>query len=150
MGEIELKQDVRNQTGYTDRATLSRDALDTAYRNAQRHIRVRKGLETNFDWFDSSDEARYDALYWWTCLFVKMATGELDAQDLQIGAIDQKALLAKDDDEVTQWYRNAESAIRAIQTDGVSTVMQSASPTRDDRVYGSDDGTSTDISGGGG
>jgi len=131
MAEQDLKADVRQQTGYTNEATLSTDALDTAYRNAKRHIRVRNGLprESDFTWFDQDYPAREEALYWWTCLFAKVQTGELDAQDLQVGAVETDQLLAKDDNEVTQWFRNARTAMRAVNPDQAFAM---SSPNRRD------------------
>lgn len=55
-----------------------------------------------------------EALNWATKLFLKVAAGELDAQTIQVGAIDHDTLLAKDDNDVTVWFRNMEKAIRNI------------------------------------
>jgi len=143
--ESELKADVRQQTGNTDTATLSSDALDTAYRNAKRHIRVRNSLphESQYEWFDPEFPAREDALYWWTCLFAKVQTGELDAQEVQVGAVETDSLLAKDDDDVTQWYRNARTVMRAVSPGQAFAI---SNPGRDDRVYGADDsGTASSL-----
>lgn len=139
MDETTLKDDVRQQTGYTDEAILSTEALDTAYRNAKRHIRVRKALPSTFNWFDADVPARQEALYWWTCLFAKVQTGDLDAQDVQAGAVDISQLLAKDDNEVTQWYRSARDAMRGLSPEQTFAMTN---PTRSDREYGgdSDDG----------
>jgi hypothetical protein len=127
----ELKQEVRNFTDYSQ-SVLTSDGLDTAYRNAQRHIRRTKSLEPEFVWFEPDKLAAQDALYWWTCLFSKVQTGELDSQDLQIGAIDQKALLAKANNDVTMWYRQAVSALESVNS---SSIIQSTSPSRTDRDY---------------
>lgn len=130
--ESELKQDVRQLTGYNTGLSLSDDGLDAAYRSAKRHIRVRASLDPTFNWFDQENPAAQEALFWFTCLFTKVQTGELDSQDLQIGAIDQKTLLANDDGSVTIWYRNAESAIDSLDP---SAVLKATSPSRSDRSY---------------
>jgi hypothetical protein len=145
--ETELKSEVREMTGYTSVNVLSNDGLDTAYRNAKRHIRVRKSLEPEFVWFEPDKAAAQDALYWWTCLFSKVQTGELDAQDLQAGAVDQGALLAKDDDEVTMWYRQADGALESIKS---SNIIRASSPARTDRDYQPDGFSTGDNSGGSG
>jgi hypothetical protein len=130
--ETELKDDVRELTGYTSTKVLTTDGLDTAYRTAQRHIRVKKALDSGVDWFNSDKPARQEALFWFTSLFSKVKTGELDSQDLQAGAVDQSALLAKDDDSVTTWYRNAMSALESLKA---TNIIQSSAPARSDRVY---------------
>lgn len=130
--ESELKDDVREMTGYTSTLTLSNDGLDVAYRRAKRHIRIEKALDSNIDWFSSDNEAEEEALFWFTCLFSKVKTGELDSQDLQVGAVDQQTLLAKSDDEVTTWYRNAHRALDSIKP---SNIFRTASPVRDGREY---------------
>jgi len=130
--ETELKNEVREMTGYTSVMVLSDDGLDTAYRNAKRHIRVNKSLEPEFVWFEPDKAAAQDALYWWTCLFSKVQTGELDSQDLQAGAVDQSALLAKEDNEVTMWYRQAAGALESIKS---SNIIRASSPSRTNRDY---------------
>jgi len=131
-------------TGYTQ-DVLSTDGLDTSYRRAKLHIRIEKSLDADYDWFRSDEPAREQALFWWTCLFTKIQTGELDAQDLQVGAINPETLLAKDNNSVTQWYRNAMEAMDALEP---STIMHSASPSRTNREYSP--GTYDDQSGGSG
>lgn len=143
--ETELKADVREMTGYTSEQVLSTDGLDTAYRRAKRHIRIEKSYEADLDWFDVEFPEREEALFWFTCLFAKVQTGELDSQDLQVGAVDTNSLLAKDNDSVTMWYRNASGALKSLKAD---RIMRSASPARSDRTY--EPGTYDDQSGGSG
>jgi len=148
--ETELKDDVREFTGYTSIKVLSNDGLDTAYRTAQRHIRVKKNLDADYDWFETNKVEAQEALFWYTCLFSKVQTGELDSQDLQAGAVDQKALLAKADDDVTTWYRNAKSALKSIKA---TSIIQSTTPSRADREYEPDSfgdqsgGSNTEVDG---
>lgn len=140
--DADLLPQLRIQTGYSTRV-LDDTEFGAVMDVARRHIRTRKGIEADWqesDWY--SNEYREEALFWWTCLFAKVATGDLDAQTLQVGAVDAKALLAKEDDEVTTWYRNAETALRNIEP---GTKVQSGygfgigGPSREDRVYGGDD-----------
>lgn len=132
MTKTELKDDVREITGYTSTLVLSNDGLDAAYRSAQRHIRVKKSLPSDYDWFDTEKPEAQEALFWFTCLFTKVQTGELDAQEVQIGALESKSLLAKEDDDVTTWYRNAQDALQSIKP---KSIIQSSSPSRTDREY---------------
>lgn len=146
MDEQTLKADVREQTGYTETMILSDGALDTAYRNAKRHLRTSAGLpkESNYDWFDVEYPEREDALYWWTCIFSKVATGELDSQTVQVGAVDAETLLAKAGEDVTQWYRKAVSTQRTLAAASDSGgIFRVTSVVRDDRTYGSDDDGTT-------
>ena len=133
--ETELKEEVREMTGYKTANILSDDGLDSAYTAAQRHIRVKKNLDPSFTWFGSEKAQAIDALFWYTCLFTKVQTGELDSQDLQIGAVNSSALLAKNNSDVTTWYRNAKDAVRALNPDG---IIQSSAPARTDRAYEAD------------
>lgn len=130
--KTELKDEVREMTGYTSDKVISSDGLDVAISNSQRHIRVRKSLDADFEWFNAENVAAQDALYWWTCLFSKVQTGELDSQDLQAGAVDKKDLLAKDDDAVTMWYRQAAEALESMKSTG---IVESAGPVRRGRSY---------------
>jgi hypothetical protein len=126
----ELKQEVQDLAGYVS---------DTVLTRAKRHIRTEKGItDSNFDWYASI--YREEALFWWSCLFAKVATGELDAQNVQVGAIDVDSLLANDKGEVTTWFRQASQALQNIDTGGdYNYGFGISSPTRDDRVYGGDD-----------
>jgi hypothetical protein len=131
----DLKADVRAFTGYDSELTLSADGLDVAYKNAKRHIRKTKSLDTEFEWFNPENDAAQDALYWWTCLNTKVQTGELDAQEIQAGAVDQSALLAKEDNEVTHWFRQARSSLRSVRS---SSIVQVSAPVRAGRAYAED------------
>ena len=142
--EQDLKSQVRQYTGYTSTLVLSDDGLDNAYRNAKRLIQRKKSLADDFDWFSTDNLAAQDALYYFTALHTKVTLGELDSQDLQAGAVDQKALLAKDGDDVTEWYRNAYCALSDVKA---SNIFQAGEPARTDREYESD--TFSDQSGGG-
>lgn len=128
----DVKDEVREFTGYTSNMVLSEDGLNTAYRRAKQHIRVEKGLAADFVWFSEEKPEVEQALFWWTCLFCKVSTGELDSQDLQAGAVNQSALLAKDDNSVTEWYRQAHSSLEAMTP---SSIIRSSSPSRTDREY---------------
>ena len=142
--DAELLPQLRIQTGYSERV-LSADDFSAVIEVARRHIRTRKAIEQTWvesDWYDN--EYREEALFWWTCLFAKVATGELDAQTLQVGAVDSKQLLAKEKKEVTTWYRNAERALGAIepgeQTDS-GYGFGIGGPVRADRTYTYEDNT---------
>jgi len=128
--EQEFEQEVRTFTGYSQ-SKLPDDDLSDAKRRAEKHIRSRKsGLEEDFDLL--SNEQSEEALFWYTCLFVKVATGELDSKTVQIGAIDSEKLLAKADGDVTEWFRRARTATRNFRSD---QLIQSSSPVRNDRSY---------------
>jgi len=145
--ESELKADVRQMTGYTSTLALSEDGLDTSFRTAKRHIRVKKSLGTDIDWFNADNPERQEALFWFTCLHTKVQTGELDAQDFQAGAVNQSSLLAKEDNDVTTWYRNAQGALESING---SSIIRSVAPSRTEREYTTDTCSTGNDSGGGG
>ena len=145
--KTDLKEEVRKMTGYTSDLQLSSDGLDTAYQNAKRHITIKKSIADDLVWFGSDNLAEQDALYWWTCLFTKVQTGELDSQDIQAGAVDQKTLLAKEDGETTMWYRQASNALEQIKS---SNIIQSGSPARADRDYEASSFETGDSAGSGG
>lgn len=130
-----LKSEVRAFTGIEE-SRISDEEMDAVVSDAKRHIKLRTTLhEAEIDWY--GDPAQEEALNWATKLFLKVAAGELDAQTVQVGAIDNKALLAKRNNETTVWYRNMESAIRRITKPGAAFGLSSVS--RTDREYGTDE-----------
>lgn len=143
--KVELKNDVREFTGYTSQLALSQDGLNTAYKRAKRHIIRKKSISDDFEWYGPDNGAARDALFWFTCLFTKIETGELDSQGLQAGAVDADELLAKDDNSITSWYREARDALRSVKS---TSIIQSSRPVRSGRSYSKD--TFDDQSGGSG
>jgi len=143
--KVELKNDVREFTGYTSQLALSQDGLNTAYNRAKRHIIRKKSISDDFEWYGPDNGAARDALFWFTCLFTKIETGELDSQGLQAGAIDADELLAKDDNSITSWYREATDALRSVKS---ASIIKSSRPIRNGRNYSTD--TFGDQSGGSG
>jgi hypothetical protein len=137
----ELKQEVRVFTDHSHER-LSSDELDTVVERADKHVRSRKDIEDTYDLLgDSNGE---EALFWFACLFSKLKTGELDAQTLQVGAIDVDTLLAEEGDEVVTWLRNARLALRSLDTDDDDVLRYGTgitAPTRGSEV-GSDEDTS--------
>jgi len=143
--DSELIAELRVQTGYSSR-TLSDPDFESVIDTARRHITTRLTIGSNWtdsEWYD--EPAREEALFWTTALFALAATGELDRNDIQVGGIDTKALLANDDGDITEWYRNSEQAIRALSADpdtgtsyGITSVTRedqedtNERPTRDD------------------
>jgi hypothetical protein len=137
MTDTTLKEDVREFTGL-DPITISADELQTVLERAKKHIRSRKDLDNSFDFY--SEVQREDALFWWTCLFAKVSVGQLDGQPLNIAAIDLDTLLASEEGEVTQWYRNAKAALRSLTPPNSEAAggMAITSPVRADRSYDPD------------
>jgi hypothetical protein len=131
--KAELKSEFRVIAGYTESELSSQD-LDTVISRAKKHIESKRSLEQSPSWYEGHHE---EALFWYTCLFSKVAMGELDSQQIQVGAIDVDALLAKEDDDVTTWYRNAVSALRSLNPDGSTGI---SGPERANRNYGDDSG----------
>lgn len=127
--ETQFKQEFRTITGYGS-SVLSESEVETVMGRAEKHIRSRKGVEDSFEFL--SENTAEEALFWYTCLFAKVATGELDSQDLQVGALDASTLLAKEDDEVTEWYRNAAKAIRNFKP---GSMFRASAPVRTEREY---------------
>ena len=130
--DTELENEVRGFTGI-DTGVVSADNFETVISDAKRHIMQRRSLEqTQTDWY--GDPAQQEALNWAAKLFLKAAAGEIDSQTIQVGAIDHDTLLAKNDNEVTLWYRNMERALRNINPE-VSYGIRS--PNR--QGYGTED-----------
>jgi hypothetical protein len=126
--ETNLKAEVRTFTGYTSELQLSDDGLQTAFDRAKSHVAAERSIsrDDDFEWFNTQFRQRQEALFWFTCLFAKVETGELDSQDLQIGAVDQSSLLAKDDDSVTLWYNRATSALNSLQPEKIYQIRSNA------------------------
>lgn len=140
--ETELKAEFR-VLAYSA-AEMPETDLDALISRAKKHLATATALTVSDDWYATG--AREEALFWYTCLFAKVATGELDAQDVQVGAIDVHSLLAKDDEEVTTWYRNAVTAKHSIETDSDAAYGQGiVGVERKERVYGGDDDDSVSL-----
>jgi hypothetical protein len=136
--DSELETEVRGFTG-VQTEVVDADEFDTVIADAKRHIITRRSLDQDqIDWYGDQDQE--EALNWATKLFLKVAAGELDAQTIQVGAIDHDTLLSKNDNEVTVWYRNMERAIRNIQPELSYGIR---SPAR--REYGVEDDTDGDV-----
>jgi hypothetical protein len=134
--EQELINEVRVFTGY-DTNVLHDDAFKTVVKRARKRLQNRCGLDSEFDFYDdTAEDGRQDALFWWTCLFAKLATGELDSQELNVAAIDIDNLEA----ETTRWFREALAAETGI---GDTYRMGITGPTRTDREYTGGSGTGT-------
>lgn len=129
----ELENEVRGFTG-VDEAVVSTEDFQTVLSDAKRHIKIRRSLnEEELDWY--GEDAQQEALNWATKLFLKVAAGEIDSQTIAVGAIDHGTLLAKDDNSVTVWFRNMESALARIKPEtsyGVTSTER--------RTYGTADG----------
>lgn len=132
--DSELKTEVENYIPDTH-AALTSDEFDQAFTNAKRHLGVRLGVERDeFDFYTTSP--REDALFWWTCVFCKVATGELDTGDIQVGAIDIEGLLANEDGEVVTWLRNALTSTRSVDSGGDNPfAVGITGVSREDREY---------------
>lgn len=124
-----LKAEVRDIAG----TKLSDGALDTAIERAKRRIKIQTGQQS-VDWYASTEAE--EALFWTTCLFTKIADGELDAQTFRSGSIEFEHLSSE---EAGEWAKNSQQAIDALAASAGSAFAITA-PTRDDRVYGEDDG----------
>lgn len=147
--EARLVSDVREMTGYTEKAALSQKALATALRRAKRHIRIEAGLQSSVDFYHDEYPEREEAVFWFTCLFAKVQTGELDSQSVDVGAVSGNKLLAKQNQDVTTWFRNARNSLRAITGDSYGSY-DSARADRDYEYGGSlgssqGSGSSSDI-----
>lgn len=131
--DTELEDEVRGFTG-VNTSMVTADEFTTVLADAKRHIKVRRSLnDEQIDWWN--DENQEEALNWATKLFLKVAAGELDSRTVQVGAIDHKTLLAKDDNEVSIWFRNMERAIKNINVSSAFGVRSS-----ERRTYGTDEG----------
>ena len=146
-----LIAEARIQTGYSE-LVLDRDDWDAIFGIARRHIRVEKGITQDWDeadWYE--EQNREEALFWFSCLFAKVATGELDAQAVSVGSINQKTLMSKETGSATIWYRNAKKAMGGMAGSFDNPYgTGSRNVVRDDRLYGSDSenlGTGTDVGG---
>ena len=109
--DVELKNEVKDFLG-PEEGTISDTSLDTALTRAKSYISTRKqslDRPQNVNWYDP--EQKYEeALFWNTCLYAKIITGELDAPGGVVGDIETDHLNAKQ----TEIYRNAKSSLANI------------------------------------
>jgi len=147
--DTELLPQLRMQTGYSE-LVLDSDDWDAIFGIARRHIRVEKGITQEWneaDWYE--EQNREEALFWFACLFAKVATGELDSQSVSVGSINQKTLMSKETGSATIWYRNAKKAMGGMAGSSDNPYgTGSRTVVRDNRLYGDDAeevGTGTDV-----
>jgi hypothetical protein len=144
--KTDVMADVREFTGYTSELVLSQDGLKTAYKRAKRHVEVKKSLPPDFIYFSPEKPEVENALFWWTCIFVKVVLGDLDGEAVQAGAVDENTLLAKDDNAVTVWHREATDALDAMLPEQTMSVSR---PSRSERSYNPGNFTTGDDAGSG-
>lgn len=136
--ETELENEVRGFTGI-EATVVSAEDFATVLDDAKRHIKIERSLnEEQVDWFNNPIQE--EALNWATKLFLKVAAGHLDSQTIQVGAIDHNTLLAKEDNDVTIWYRKMEKAMKQINP---ALSYGITSPAR--REYGGEDNTDNNV-----
>jgi len=140
--QTELIDELRLFTGYGT-GVLDDTEFGTVIDRAAQHVSIVKDIsDESFDFYASQD--REEALFWFSCLFAKVAVKELDAQTIQVGSIDLRSLLAKDHNDATTWFRNAQAALRALDSNGDAAFgVGIGSVTRKDRVYGKNATAST-------
>lgn len=143
--DAEMKSEIREFTRYQSTAILSTGEMKTVLKRAKRHIRTTKGIESDtFDWYKTYP--REDALFWTGCLFAKVAVGELDSEDIQVGAIDLGGLMAVENDEVTMWAKNVSRSLNALDSGGPAAYGHGiTSVSREGRVYEDDSTDSTSL-----
>jgi hypothetical protein len=111
----DLVEEVREFGEYSEQEVSDEDLL-TSINRAKKHLKLEAALQSeDIDWF--GNENQEEALFWTALLFSKLQTGALDAKAVSVGAINEQALLARDDDTVTQWhekYRNAKKALTFV------------------------------------
>lgn len=140
--DTDLIGELRILTGYSTRV-LPKGDFESVLDMARRHIRTRKQIEADWleaDWYEN--QYREEALFWFSALFSKVATGELDSQTIQVGAIDSRELLAKGNNDVTTWYRHAQQALGNVEPGTDSRTGYGHGSTRvirEDRVYDEDE-----------
>ena len=128
--DLEMTREVRQFLGYSDR-TLSEDGLNVCLTQAKRWISNRKFRNESvneIDWY-AEGEPNESALFWHTCLYAKVASGELDAPNGNIGDIKVSSLSSDD----TLIYHQASQSLREI---GIGRRHGITRTTRDNRTYG--------------
>lgn len=124
--------------GQYEKAELSDSSLSTCINLAKRHLHVAAQLE-NPDWY--TEPIKEEALFWTTMLFSKVQSGELDAKAISVGEIEEDAMFAAADGQVTTWYRNYDRAVDRLVADerGAASLSRTTRTTIDgDRHYSRD------------
>jgi hypothetical protein len=109
--DVELQDEVRNHLGFNEH-TLSESELRTNLSRAKSWIASRKAslaLPQDVVWY-GENQAREEALFWTTCLFSKMTTGEVDSPSTSVGNINVGTLGADE----TELYRKSKEALSNI------------------------------------
>jgi hypothetical protein len=132
----ELINEVRSFGQYREEE-ISDPEIKTAISRAKTDLSNQVQLDEE-DWYGFSKLE--DALFWASMFFSKLITSSLDAKAISSGAISEKELLAKADNDVTEWYRKYQNKRDALTTsdDAVqtsSTRRTGRTTSGGDRVY---------------
>lgn len=87
--DSELAEEVRQFTGYTDTSTISDSDLESIIQIGKQEFRARFG-QPNFTFYrqNPSTNAADRALFWWTCIGVKVRLGELGNIGLSVEGLE--------------------------------------------------------------
>jgi hypothetical protein len=134
--DSELAQEIRSFGQYRDEELSNRE-IKTAISRAKTDLSNQVQLDEE-DWYGFPKLE--DALFWASMFFSKLITSSLDAKAISSGAISEKELLAKADNDVTEWYRKYQNKRDALATsdDAVqtsSTRRTGRTTSGGDRVY---------------
>lgn len=134
----ELIDEIRAFGQYRDEE-ISDSEIETAISRAKTDLSNQVQLDTK-NWYEFPKLE--DALFWASMFFSKLITSSLDAKGISSGALTEKELLAKADDDVTEWYRKYQNKLEALSTsaDAVqnsgTTIRRTGRTTSGgDRVY---------------
>lgn len=93
--------------------TVDDSGLNVAVSRAKSHLLAESQMQSeDVDWYE--DPKQEEALFWTSMLFSKVQTQALGAKAISVGEIQESALLASSDGDVTMWYRNYKKAKNSL------------------------------------
>lgn len=125
--DTELVSEVRSLTDY-DSGILTDSELDSLLAIAKREIETEVG-EDSLDFYANARRER--ALFWLTCFFAKIKTGEYEGMDLTVSEIEMNKIPEGDEGRI--WLTQFEKRLKQIVA-GNKTYISNIS--RNNRLYG--------------
>lgn len=129
----ELIDEVRSFTGY-DNDPFSDQKIQTTLETAKEEIRA-KLAEPNFQFYGSDTLQADRALFWLTCLGLKLRAGEIGAAEFSIDELETQPL-NDSSGEANVWFHNFINSLRGAEREDLgSSGLSHVQVSRDDRTY---------------
>lgn len=132
--DADLVEEVRALTGYDDAAMFTDSDIQALIDIAKEELRSRFGSPT-FEFYRRTDTVTLDAdraLFWFTCIALKVRAGEIGSVELTVDSLEQNQSQGQFD----YWFQNFADRVAAADASTGSAGAATTTITRgDERTY---------------